>query len=372
MNTATPLLLMPTASEPVETKETALVTIEPTTALAVFTDREKADAILAKIKKLVAEFKGDVSTAKGRAEIASMAYKIARSKTYVEAERKKLADYHKELPKKIDATGKHFRDEFEKLQDEVRKPLTDWENAEKARVQGIKDRIAVIQQYVSMAGSAESSEAISDMINNVAAVEVDDHFAEFQAEAKAARDATLVKLYAALDATMKREAEAAELARLRAESAKREQEERDRKIAEASAEKAKRDAEEAAAKERAEIERKAKDEREAAERRELELKLAAEKAERARLEAIERAEREKVAAVEAERKRQEEAERVRLAEEARAKAENERRAADLAHREGIHRAIRDALKAKGIPVNYAIDVVSLISTGSIPFVEVVY
>lgn len=54
------------------------------------------------------------------------------------------------------------------------------------------------------------------------------------------------------------------------------------------------------------------------------------------------------------------------------KAETERRAADLAHREGIHREIRDALKAKGIPVNYAIDVVSLISTGSIPFVEVVY
>ncbi len=352
--------------------ETALVVIEPTTALAVFTDKEKADAILTKIKKIVAEFKGDVTTAKGRAEIASMAYKVARSKTYVEAERKKLADYHKELPKKIDATGRHFWDEFEKLQNEVRRPLTEWEEAEKARVQGIKDRITVIQQYVSMAASAESSEAISDMINNVAAVEVDDHFAEFQAEAQAARDATLVKLYAALDAAMKRESEQAELARLRAEAAKREQEERDRRIAEAAAEKARRDAEERAEREKAEAERKAKEEREAAERRELELKLAAEKAERERLEAIERAEREKLAAVEAERSRQEEAERKRLAEEARVKAEDGRRAADLAHRESIHRAIRDALKAKGIPVNYAIDVVSLISTGSIPFVEVHY
>ena len=352
--------------------ETALVVLEPTTALAVFTEPAKVDPILAAIKKVVAEFTPDTATAKGRAEIASIAHKIARSKTYLDGIGKDLVDQYKEIPKKIDANRKRIRDELDALKEEVRRPLTEWEEAEKARVQGIKDRIAVIQQYVSMAGSAESSEAISDMINNVAAVEVDDHFAEFQAEAKAARDATLVKLYASLDAAMKREAEQAELARLRAEAAKREQEERDRKIAEAAAEKAKRDAEEAAARERAESERKAKEEREAAERRELELKLAAEKAERERLEAIERAEREKVAAVEAERKRQEEAERVRLAEEAREKAENERRAADLAHREGIHRAIRDALKANGIPANHAAAVVSLISTGSIPFVTVEY
>ena len=368
-STATPLLPMPTA-EVVETKETALVTIEPTTALAVFTDKEKADAILAKIKKIVAEFKGDVSTAKGRAEIASMAYKIARSKTYVEAERKKLADYHKELPKKIDATGKHFRDEFEKLQDEVRKPLTEWEEEEKARVQGIKDRIAHIKTPIP---EDSSSEGIAHAIETIETeFEIDDTFDEFKAEAQAAKNATLAKLYQMRGAALKREAEAAELARLREEAAKRAQEDRDRKIAEAAAEKAKRDAEEAAARERADAERKAKEEREAAERRELELKLSAEKAARERLEAIEMAEREKVAAVEAERRKQEEAERIRIAKEVSNKVEAERRAADLAHREGIHSVIFERLKDNGIPATHAAAVVSLISTGSIPFVTVEY
>ena len=309
-----------------------LVEIKEANALQVFTTGEQIDPILSEIRKQATAFSPDVTTAKGRKEIASMANKVAQSKTYLDSIGKKLTDEYKEIPKKIDANRKKIRDELDRLKDEVRRPLTEWEEAEKARVRGIKDRIAVIQQYVSMAGSAESSEAISDMINNVAAVEVDDHFAEFQAEAKATRDATLVKLYAALDATMKREAEAAELARLREEAAKRAQEDRDRKIAEAAAEKAKRDAEESAARERAEVERKAKEEREAAERRELELKLAAEKAERERLEAIERAEREKSAAIEAERKRiEEEREKVR--------AEEAAREADEAHKFTIHSEI---------------------------------
>ncbi len=40
--------------------------------------------------------------------------------------------------------------------------------------------------------------------------------------------------------------------------------------------------------------------------------------------------------------------------------------------EGIHRAILDELKSNGIPANHAVAVVSLISTGSIPFVTVEY
>ena len=350
--------------------ETALVTIEPTTALSVFTEADKVDPILAAIKKIVAEFTPDTATAKGRAEIASIAHKVARSKTYLDGIGKDLVDQYKEIPKKIDANRKRIRDELDALKDEVRRPLTEWEEAEKARVQGIKDRIAHIKTPIP---EDSSSEGIAHAIETIEmGLEIDDTFDEFKAEAQEAKNATLAKLYQMRGAALKREAEAAELARLRAEAAKRAQEDRDRKIAEAAAENAKRDAEEAAARERAEAERKANAEREAAERRELELKLAAERAERERLETAERAEREKLAAVEAERRRQEEAERQRQAEIARVNAEAERRAADLAHRESIHRAIRDALKAKGIPVNYAVDVVSLISTGSIPFVTVEY
>jgi hypothetical protein len=352
-----------------EVKETALVTIEPTTALAVFTNAEKVDPILAAIRKIVAEFQPDTTTAKGRKEIASIANKVARSKTYLDDIGKKLTDEYKEIPKKIDANRKRIRDELDALKVEVRKPLTEWENAEAARVQGIKDRISAIYMH---GAQTQDSVMVGLAIKNVEAIAIDESWQEFAAEAAQVKDRVLADLRASLESCLKREAEQAELQRLREEKAKRDAEERDRRIAEAAAEKVRKEAEEAAACAAAEAERKAKAEREAAERRELELKLAAEKAERERLEAIERAEREKQAAVEAERRKQEEAERLRLAEEARERAEAERRAADLANRETIHRAIMDALTRHGIPNRYAADVVSLLATESVPFVTVEY
>lgn len=343
-STAAPLLLMPTASDPVEQKETALVTIEPKNALAVFTDKEKADAILAKIKKIVAEFKGDATTAKGRAEIASMAYKIARSKTYVEAERKKLADYHKELPKKIDATGKHFRDEFEKLQDEVRKPLTDWENAEKARVQGIKDRIEVMRQHASM---TDDSGMIKAAIVRVEAVVIDESFAEFVSEAAIAKDAALADLRVSLEFATKRESEAAELTRLREEQAKRDQADREAKIAQEAAEKATRDAEEKAAREKAE-----------SEARELRAKLAQEQAEREAQRAKDDAERKAKEAVEAEKRRVE-------AEAARLREEEAKREADKSNQFRVHSEAVDDLQAIGIAKDLAIEIVYAVRDGKI-------
>ena len=348
---------------------TALVTIEPTTALSVFTDTEKVDPIIAAIRKIVAEFTPDTTTAKGRKEIASIAHKVAQSKTYLDGIGKRLTDEYKDIPKKIDANRKRIRDELDALKDEVRRPLTEWEEAEKARVQGIKDRIGHIKCPIP---DDSSSEGIAHAIKTIESeLEIDDTFAEFKAEAQAAKDATLARLYSMRDAATKREAEAAELKRLREEAAKREAEDRDRRIAEEAAAKARRDAEEAAARAAAEVERKAKAEREAAERRELELKLAAEKAERERLEGIKRAEMEKQAAIEAERKKAEDAERDRIAELARIQAESYRRAADAANRERIHADIVDYLIAGGCPDGNARNVVILLAAGA-PHVTIKY
>lgn len=351
-------------------KETALVVIEPTTALAVFTTAEKVDPILAAIKKAVADFVPDVTTAKGRKEIASMAHNVAQSKTYLEGIGKKLADEYKDIPKKIDANRRRIKDELDALKDEVRRPLTEWEEAEKARVQGIKDRIESMRE--ALARSGDTSTAIALEIRTVESMAIDESFAESAGDAAQVKDSVVRKLRNDFEAAVKYEAEQAELARLREEKAKREAEDRDRRIAEEAAAKARREAEEKAAREKAEAERKAKEERDAADRRELELKLIAERAERERLEAIKRAEMEKEAAIEAERIKAEMAERARLAEEAKVKAEADRRAADLANRTRIHLEIRDFLMSEGLPQSNAAAVVSLLSTGSIPHVEVRY
>jgi hypothetical protein len=349
--------------------ETALVVLEPTTALAVFTEPNKVDPILAQIKKIVAEFQPDTATAKGRAEIASIAHKVARSKTYLDGIGKDLVDQYKEIPKKIDANRKRIRDELDALKDEVRRPLTEWEEAEKARVQGIKDRISDIYKH---AAQPHDSVMVGLAIRNVEGIAIDDSWQEFAAEAAQVKDKTLADLRACLEQRLKAESEAAELKRLREEAAKREQAERESKIAKEAAAKAKAEAEAKAAREKAEAERKAKEERDAAERRELGLKLAAERAEREKREAIEKAERDAQAAILAAQRQRDEDERRRQEEVARANAEADRRAADLANRERIHNEIRDFLMSEGLPQSNAAAVVSLLSTGSIPHVEVRY
>ena len=76
----------------------------------------------------------DLSTDKGRKAIASMARKVASSKTAFDAHGKELKEQYTAITSKIDADRKLFRDQCDALRDEIRKPLTDWENADKQRI----------------------------------------------------------------------------------------------------------------------------------------------------------------------------------------------------------------------------------------------
>src|SRR3546814_10114176 len=98
-------------------------------------------------------FSGDVQTKKGRDAIASIAYKVAKSKTYLDGVGKELTDSAKELPKKIDATRKLVRDTLDAWKDEVRTPLTEWEQAEESRVAAIKMMLAELQGEIGRAPS---------------------------------------------------------------------------------------------------------------------------------------------------------------------------------------------------------------------------
>ena len=220
MNTATAFQAMPTAEVVEQPKETALAVIPEERALEVFLEGKGIDELLAACEEKATAITADVSTAKGRAEIKSMAYLVTRTKTAIDAVRKALADEYKEKPKRIDANGKRIKDFLDALQERVRKPLTDWEEAEKARVQGIKDRIETIRQH---AGMSEDSAMTKAAIARLEAVAIDESFAEFATEAAQAKDKALAILRADLEYCLKREAEQAELQRLRAEAAQRDQ-----------------------------------------------------------------------------------------------------------------------------------------------------
>ncbi|MBK4389880.1 hypothetical protein [Enterobacter cloacae] len=354
---------------------TDLVVIEKQNAMAVFTTKEQLDPIIEEIEKEARSLVPDVSTRKGRDAIASMAHKVARSKTYIDNAGKDLVAELKALPKQIDESRRIVRERLDALKDEVRKPLTDWENAESARKEALQQRLVdlrALADVIDGVGNYLPSVEIQQRIESAKAVALDESWQEVAAEAGVAKDATIQQLEAAMIVAKQREHEAAELERLRKEAEEKARLEREENIRREAAEKARRDAEQ-----------KAKAELEAAARREAEEKARAELAERQRIEteqraerekqeAEARAEREKEEAVAAERRRQEEAESARLAEEQRKAEEEARRAADKEHRRTVNRRVYADLIANGIPEEFAQKAVLAIAGGKVQDAHIKY
>ncbi|HEK1039865.1 TPA: cell envelope biogenesis protein TolA [Proteus mirabilis] len=309
-----------------------LVVIEQATALDLFTAPEKVNQMLEHIKSLAEEERkeldSDFSVAKNRKAFASLAYKVAQTKTYIDKEGKAVVDKLKELPKKVDASRKIFRDELDALSTDIRKPLTEWEAQEKAR---------------------EEAEALKKQIeaDHEEAMQMNELFDLRKAEEERQRIAR--------EEEMKRQA--AEQARLEAERKAQQEIE--------AAAKREREAKEAA--ERAEREKQ-----EAIQRAEQAAKEAKEKAERDAKEAQERAEREKQLAIEAERKKAQEAEQARLAEEERKRQEEAKRQADKEHRRKYNQETLQALVSNGFDEKLATEFIKLVASNKIPHMTMNY
>ena len=320
-----------------------IVSIPEEKTLAVFVTPKGLDPYLEHIKNEVYGFVADVSTRKGRDEVASIAHKISRSKTALDAVGKQLVDRLKEQPKLVDAERKRMRDYLDALRDDVRRPLTEWEEAEEARVNLIKSRIHAIKEIGDSASNQTSSAIIAPLIYSLELIVIDESFAEFLGEAIAAKEVALTHARKMLESAEQQEEQAAELARLRAESEARAKEERERKIAEEAAAKAKQEAEESA------------------KQREIKLKMEAEKAKRQKLEAEERA---RSAEFEAQ-------EKVRIEKE-RAEADRVKREKDANHKLKIEAEAIAGLVAAGVPEGYAILAISSIACKEIEHVSISY
>ena len=344
-----------------------LIVIPRETALEVFTKEGSIEPYLEQIKAAVTGIVPDLSTKKGRDAIASLAYKVAKSKTYLDGEGKRLVDEYKEIPKKIDATRKKARDFLDQLKDEVRQPLTDWENAEKARVDSLKQRLAFFETVCQGLEDLPSSEIRSRM-EQVVSTEMGETWQEFASFAEQAKMGAERTLAAAFQKRQQYEAEQEELARLRREAEERAQRDREAQIAREAAEQAQREAEERQQAEREAAQRQVREAEEAAQRAELERQ----QAEHERQQAEERA-------AQAEREAQERAERAaeqerqRIAEEQRqAEEEARRREADREHRKAINTAALEAFMAEGIEKETAIQVITLIAQRKIPAISIQY
>ena len=350
--------------------ENQLAVVPPKeTALQVFQQANGLDPYLQHIRAEIDAHVPDVSTAKGRKEIASIAYRVAQSKTALDGIGKELVADLKEIPKKIDAERKRMRDLLDAWKDEVSAPLNEWKQAE-------ADRVARIQAQVSRLGDTDvtdmSASDIEQSIYNLEAHVIDARYEEFEPEAHRVKAASLTTLRLALAGREKHEAEQAELERLRAEAAQREQKEREERIAREAAEQAQRAAEQRAQAERDAAAKREADAKAAAEQRELQLKLEAEQSARRELEAQQRAEQAERDA-EARAERAAAAERQRQADEqARIEREAKAREQDKAHKAAINRAALEAFIAGGMPEACAKQAVTLIAKRQIPGVSIHY
>lgn len=282
----------------------------------------------------------DVSTAKGRARIASLAAGASRSKTAIEKPGREYLRHLKEQPKIIEAELRRFVIECDEIRDETRRPLTEWE-AEQER---LKLEAEAKKKAEELAAEIEVAHEMALLMNDA-----------FDRDAKAKAD---------------------EIERLRKAH--------EEFIAQQAAEKAKREVEEKAKRDIEAAEQRERDAKLAQERAEQTAKDAAAKAERDANELAERVEREKQEAIAAEKiKAQQEAERVQrearqkedamLAEEKRVADEAAARAANEAHRKTVGTAVVNGLiEHAGLTREQAIVTLCAIKDSKIPHTNIHY
>lgn len=317
-----------------------LVVIEKKNAMAVFTNNDQLDPLIEAIEKEARSLVPDVTTKKGRDAIASMAHKVARSKTYIDNAGKDLVAELKALPKQIDESRRVVRERLDALKDEVRRPLTEWE-AEQERIKAEEAMNALHAEALAINEEFDRQLDARIESDHEMALLMNDAFDREQAD-KAA------------EAERQRIAHEEEIKRLAAAAAARE------------------------------VEQRAQREREEAALREAALKAQAEQAERDRIAAEQKAEADKKAVVEAERRKaQEEADRIRreaeqreqarLAEEKRKADEQARREADVKHRKAVGTEIVKALLANtSLTRDQAIEVLTAVKDCRIPHTGISY
>jgi len=354
----------------------------------------------------------DVSIPKDRARMISLSARVTTAKVKLDKMGDSLIEEHRAVVTAVNADRKTMRDDLDAFKVEVRKPVTDLENAEKERVAAHEAAIHLLEDEDQRSSIWETSTELKARIEVIERMFTGRDWQEFAKRAESAKIEATDSIYRALGIVQKREAEQKELERLRAEAAERAIKEREEAAAKAAKEAAERRAEEQAriAREAAERERqRIENEREEAEARakqaEAERVAAAEKAERDRIAEAERTkqrlaeiescaaaertrlEQERIAEAEATRRREYEAqqkaerdqvaaveaERQRVAAQKKADAEEaEKRAKNRAHRLKIGNEALGAIVALDIPMDRAQDLLIAIAKGAVPHISIQY
>lgn len=155
----------------------------------------------------------DASTSAGRRSLVSIAARVAKSKVYLKSQATDVVKAMKERIAMVNGRADRMVEELEDLRDKIRQPVTDWENAEAARVKACQDKLTEIRSIASQVVSR------IDWFN--AATEIDQadkllgtlrnhDWQEFAEDAQVAIKAADEAIAAARDGLERRQKEAAE------------------------------------------------------------------------------------------------------------------------------------------------------------------
>lgn len=240
-----------------------------------FADGENLQKVADRIESMARNLVADTSTKEGISQIKTAARQIASVKKKVDDLGKAVVAELKALPKVIDKNRADFRDRMENLQEEIRRPVTEIEEREKA-IDDIKGTHFNCAACNSEELSAKIAELEAQRENITPEIWKESHEAVLKAY-----DSEIGALSTMKSAAEKREAMQRELEELRKKKEEAERIIRENNIKEEAERKAREEAEARAAAEKARLER----EKAEAERK-------AEEAEKRRIEAEERAMRE--------------------------------------------------------------------------------
>lgn len=328
--------------------------------------------VLEQIQTQARSFVPDLKTKQGRKNIASLAARVARSKTALDDLGKNLVSEWKKKSKAVDAERRRMRDTLDDLKAEIRQPLTDWENAEKKRLENHEACLNHLEGFafpnIPSDLTSELAKQTLEDLNGLPERDWEEYELRAMALIKDARSLWEKKIAELIEKERKaeeerkqREAEQAELARLRKAEEERLQKEREEQLKAEAIEEEKRAriaAEEnakRAEREKIAAEAEAKSaKREAAARAILEAEEAKKRAEQEKQEAIIR-ERERV--LEIQKAKEEEA---------------AKRQADKNHRDSIIRDIFEGFLKSGFSEDDSKKITECLMENKIPHITINY
>lgn len=185
----------------------------------VLLDEGRREKFFEAIKAEVSSHVPDLTTAKGRDAIRSLAMKVTKTKTAIDNAGKKLKEEAQKTVQAVDAARRSSRETLEPLAVEVRAPLTDWEERETLRI-ARADGIIEGLRNDAVVKTTETAEDVGARLERLEAQEIDPETMGDRTElAQELHDAAVASLRGAVARIRQEEADRAELEALRAEKA---------------------------------------------------------------------------------------------------------------------------------------------------------